>query len=521
MNTRGYRNNKGSMLILIIAVTILIFVPLFIFISQLGPYFVYRGKAENVVEAAAIVAANDLSKIVMNDSHFGYVSLSNYPATGAATKAKDGEALPVMGINTLIGTLRHNAIIAEAVKNQTMDELVERDYRFLYRTQRDLSARLHDAVNGMDDACLDIDGNRVSPVDDVREFLSQNLPANMEIESLRMSLGWLDGGSDTTIDVPQPEAYSKVASEDIEDGKYLAFKNYPVGSRWFNFAGVGKQSHMVSTKKFKEADAFHVCSVIRLECTLVSKEDHHSKSDFVVCSQPGTRPDEAIRGAMTLRFSGTPMPGLLSWNDFLMNGSFTDNKITSYYVVGDFPYDANSRMQQSKYQKDDGTAERFAEHFYNWLRNGRMRPRVDSIITMMSQPFDSIPNQVYTYEFQKDGTIRRKTFDGDTFAHPVVADGQYESMADTRIKSGSAAVILFRDNVEQLSSTSGKHGGQPLAGYPLDGTHTGEAQIAENFSKRNSFTDGLALDIEIGGTGPSTAKRDIARMVEFTKNRPI
>lgn len=521
MNTRRYRNNKGSMLILIIAISILVFVPLFIFIGQLAPYFVYRGKAENVVEAAAIVAANDLSKIIMNDSHFGYVSLSNYPATGKAVKAKDGESLPVMGINTLIGTLRLNALIAAELRNQSMDDLVERDYRFLYKTTRDLTTKLNDAINGLDESCYDIDGNRISPSEDVREFLTQNLPSNMEIESVKMSLGWLDGGSDTTIDVPQPQALSKVPEADSTDGKYQAFKNYPVGDRWFNFAGLGQQSHKVSTKKFKEADDFHMCTVIKLECTLVSKEDHHAKSQFVVCSQPGSRPDEAIRGAMTLRFTGTPMPGLLSWNDFLMNGSFTDNKITSYYVVGDFPYDPNSRMQQSKYQKDNGTAERFAEHLYNWLRNGRMRPRIDSVISMMSQPFDSVANQVYTYEFEKDGKIKRKTFDGQTFANPVVADGQYESMVDTKIKSGSPAIILFRDNVEQLSSTSGKHGGQPLAGYPIDGSHKNESQITENFSKRNSFTDGLALDIEIGGTGPSTAKQDIARMIEFTKNRPI
>ena len=521
MRTRQFRNNKGSMLILIIAISIAVFVPLFIFISQLGPYFVYRGKAENVVEAAAIVAANDLSKIIYNDPHFGYVSLSNYKATGAATKAKDGESLPVMGINTLIGTLRHNALIANSIRNQTMDDLVERDYRFLYKTTRDFSSRLEDAVAGLDDQCFDIEGNRVSPVDDVKEFLSQNLPSNMQVESLKMSLGWLDGGSDTIIDVPQPQELSKVSPKEIEDGKYLGFRNYPVGSRWFNFAGIGKQAHMVSTKKFKDADSMHMCSVIKMHVTVVSKEDHQAKSEFVVCSQPGSRPDEALVGAMTLRFSGTPMPGLLSWNDFLMNGSFTDNRITSYYVVGDYPYDPNSRMQQSKYQTDDGTAERFAEHLYNWLRNGRMRPRLDSVIAMMSQSFDSLPNQVYTYEFEKDGKIRRKTFDGKTFAHPVVADGQYESMVDTQIKSGASAIILFRDNVEHLSSNSGKHGGQPLAGYPLDGSNKGEAQISENFSKRNSFSDGLALDIEIGGTGPSTAKQDIARMIEFTKNRPI
>lgn len=516
------RNERGNMLVLIVCISVMVFVPIIIFICQLSPYFVCRGKAENVVQAAAIVAANDLSRIVINDSHFGYVSLSNHPATGKATRAQDGEALPVTGINTLIGTLRHNAAVAAAMRNDTINNLVDIDSRFLYKTTRDLQSKLADCLTGFDEGTFDKDGKSVDAMDDVKTFLSQNLPPNLEIKTVKMTLGWLEDGSDTTIDVPQPAQYSLVSEQDVVDGKYLAFKNYPIKNINFSFAGLGKQAHLVSGKKFKEADIYHMSSVIKLECTLVSKEDHQAVSEITVCSQASTQPDESLNGAMTLRFTGRPMPGLLSWNDLLVNGSFFDNKQTSYFVTGgDFPYDPTARMYESRYQTPEGTSERFANHFYNWLRNGKMRPRIDSVLSMLNQPFDSTSNQIYTYQFDKDGKIVRKSFNGDQFEPPVTADGQLSTMSDTRIKSGSSAIILFRDNVDKLASTSGKHGGQPLAGYPIDGSIKAPQELAQNFSKRSSYRDGLALDIEIGGTGASTAQDDIDRMIKFTANRSI
>jgi len=41
-------------------------------------------------------------------------------------------------------------------------------------------------------------------------------------------------------------------------------------------------------------------------------------------------------------------------------------------------------------------------------------------------------------------------------------------MADTKVRTGQNAIIIFRDSVNRLGTSYAKHAGQPLAGYPLN-----------------------------------------------------
>jgi hypothetical protein len=207
-----------------------------------------------------------------------------------------------------------------------------------------------------------------------------------------------------------------------------------------------------------------------------------------------------------------------------MAGSFQDNKVTVYDVInGDYPYQHDARIYPRYLENVNYTSQQFADNLYCWLRNGHTKPRVDAVIAMMNEPFQSCLNAVYSYEFADNGTITRKVYDGRNFTRAVTADGQFNAVADTRVKSGAYAIVIFRDNVRRLGSAGGKHAGQALAGYPLansDGGYDYE-QLATNFAKRAGFPGGLALDIEIGGTGDSTARRDVLSMREKTKSRRI
>lgn len=515
------------MILLIVCITAVLIVPIFIFVSRLAPFLAGRGHAQNVVEAAGLLAAHSLSRIVIADPAFGYVSLSNHPPEGTATRALDGEPLPVIGINTLVGTLRQNAIVADELKNGSMSALVDRDMAYLDATIRSLNTKLSDAVSSDNNNAVytDMNGKVVNPVAEVNEFLKSNLPPNMHVESVKLSLGWLDGGSESTIPAPEPRRLARVNGEDLVDGKYEAFRDFPVGKKHFTFAGLDNQAHLVSTRKFKKFDPNHINSILKLECTLSCTDDSSAKVEIVTCCQPYSAPDQGTAGAMTLRFEGQPVPGLLSWHEFLRSGNFDDNKLTSFYVVGgDYPFDQKANMYESQRELKSTTSEQFAEHLYYWLRNGRLRPRIDSVLTMMTDSFRSNPNDIYTYQFMDDGSIERRIAESAQFPRPVVAEGQFTAMADTRIKSGASAIIFFRDNVKNLSIKSGKHAGQPLAGYPLNsGNHKSDEQLASEFSKRKAQPFGLALDIEIGGLvdRDSSAEIDIHRMRERTRSRAI
>jgi hypothetical protein len=519
------RNAAGSMLVLTVCIVALLFLPLLIFATTVGPYFLSSERTQGIVEAASNVAATDLSRIVIEDPTFGYVSLSNHESVGKATVAADGEPVPVIGINTLTGTLRQNAIIADELNNVAMQSFVEMDLLALNNANRALNQILSESITGdpMRKPARDINGAIVRPYQDVEQFLSQNLPPNVRITSLKLSLGWLENGCGTTVPIPQPASLAKVPKKDMASGKYTAFVDYPVGQRKFSFAGLGSQTHLVSASEFRLDDGKHLSSIVRVECTLMTTDRSAKPIICVACCQPFSAPDKALAGAMTVRVCGRAVPGLSSWREFLSGGSFYDAQVTSFDVSGDYPIEKKSRLDLVSERHHASTADEFAHNLYCWLRNGRLRPRLDAVVAMVNEPFSNDLNQVYCYEFASDGSISRRAFDGNHVARAVVSDAQPVMMSDTRMRSGANAIIFFRDSVSCLGPDGGQHAGQPLAGYPLgavSGTFDYE-EIAARFAKRSEFSSGLAVDIEIGGTHASTAANDVVSMRRRTANRSI
>lgn len=550
---RRARHNRGHVLVLILVVTCMIVVPLLLVFSQTGFYVMDRERVQTAVDAAGLVAANDMSRIIFSDPTFGWVSLSNYPPIGKATRARDGEPLPVTGINTLVGTVRQNTIIANELANKKMEELTDRDRASLEMTIAELNVTLKEALGG-EGKYIDIQGAEVRPVKDVEDFLKAHLPANVRLESVKLTSGWLKGGGTTTIATPQPVQFSQVKKGEEQAGNYKPFIDVRANNRSFTFAGLGPSSRLVSHSEFQPADGKHINSIVRIECEVARQNpylpffsvgsDAGSRMKCVAFAQPYTMDDIGPKGIMTLRFSGTPVPGLLSWSDFMRQSNFQDQQVTAFDAVGgDFPVDKGSTMAAS--ETNGGTADQFSEHFYYWLRNGHLQPKLGAVLDMVNAQFKTGPFEKFAYEFAKDGTISRRVLDKDPFPIGVTSDSQVSAMSDTRIQGGLSPIIIFRDNVKHLGTESGgKHGGQPLTGQPLNWCELrefgGDEQtalslgkghlgtqltvvapdapapeessnmITEMFRKldgkelalqprRNFYSGGLALDIEIGG----------------------
>jgi hypothetical protein len=574
---RRTRKNNGNVLVLIIVITALIVVPLLLVFSQTGFYVMDRERVQSSVDAACLIAANDMSRIIINDPTFGWVSLSNYPPIGKATKALDGEPLPVTGINTLVGTIRQNTIIAGELANEKMRELADRDRSSLEMTIAELNVTLKEALGGADGSnWIDINGAEVRPVKDVEAFLRAHLPANTRLESLTMTTGWLNGGGITTIEVPKPEEFAQLKPKQSQAGNYKPFVDVPANNRNFTFAGLGPSSRLVSHSEFQPADGKHINSIVRIECVVARQNPYlpffpvgneaGARMKCVAYAQPFTIDDVGPKGIMTLRFSGQPVPGLQSWSDFLRPGNFEDRQVTAFDVTGgDFPIDKGSIMAQV--ESDGGTAGQFAEHLYYWLRNGHLQPKLGAVLDMVNAQFKPGPSEQFAYEFAKDGSISCRVLYKDPFPIGVTADSQSSTMVDTRIQGGLSPVIIFRDNVKHLGTSSGgKHGGQPLAGYPLNWCelrdYGGDEQTARALGKgklgtqltvvdqnalppdandmfteifrkldgkaltvqprRSFYSGGLALDIEIGGIRdfqPSVL--DIPSKRKYWANRKI
>lgn len=557
------RQCRGNMLVLVAVVTCLILVPLFLLQSQIGLFMVDNKRVETVVEGACLMAANDLSRIIINDPHFGYVSLSNYPATGAGTLAPDGEPLPVTGINTLVATIRQNAIIAQELNNSTMQEMAETDRRYLVGTIASLNRALETSLRARKKAKFyDMHGKEVDPLKDATTFMKANLPEGTELKWIRLSSGWLaDGGGTSSIKAPEPHRFAYAREEMLQGDEFKPFINIPFANREYTFAGLSSSSRIVPGDRFRKRNRDHINSIVLLECHVGRKDNQaaglklKNTMRLSACCQPYAMPDTGARGVMTLRLTGGPVSGLRSWSDFLNERTFSDNRVTSYRSVkGDYPLDRSARMvkYRGRALSTPGTAAQFASSLYCWLRNGNTRPRIDSVLDMTSEYIKLNPKDIYLYEFAKDGTISRRLLLKDPFPKGVTAEMQVSTTADTRIQGGLSPVIIFKNNVRYLGTTyGGKHCGQPLPGNPLNwcelseyGGDQGTAKelgkgrlstrltVANPFSLTNSgnlfqrfdgkplaaqprrslYSGGLALDIEIGGTTPPDMKRDVISM---------
>ncbi|HEY9716774.1 MAG TPA: hypothetical protein V6C69_04875 [Trichormus sp.] len=572
MHRKTDRQNMGNTFIIITMIVCFFIVPLLMVVGQFGLYSVDRSRIENIVEAAGLVAANDLSRIVINDPYFGYVSLSNYAPIGKGTFAPDGEPLPVVGINTLIGTVRHNMLLAKAIGNETMYSLADNDRSYLDDTIGSLNKTLKNAVtDSSPERLLDIHGDKVDTVSDVKSFLTRNLPPNVRVESMRISTGWLNSGGTTTIDAPTDLQVGEIKSTDVQLGKYKPFINMPVAGRSFVFAGVGKSSALVPTAKFSEADDRHLCSIVKIDCVLLLNNrkfipfgsDALSKIECAACSEPFSLEESGAGPVMTMRCFGTPLPALQSFRDCMNEGNFHDSMVSVYSAAtGDYPIDAHSYMAELQFEAPPTTAQQFAEHLYYWLRSGHTRPRLEAVLAMINQNNNYTPGNIYAYEFSNNGTINRRILAKDPFPVGVTADEQFETIADTRVAGGYAPVIIFRDNVANAGTVyGGKHGGQPFPGDPLNwcdladysgseetgaqlgkgkrgtglamldqtGATTGAGASLKNLfqsiagsalsnqPRRSYYSGGLGLDIEIGCVGPSTAMLDVQRMRQLKR----
>lgn len=585
------RRQTGNILIIILVCVCFIAIPLALMVTQTGVYVIDRSRVQNVVDAAGLLAANDLSKMIINDRNFGWVSLSNYPPIGRATCARDGEPLPVIGINTLVGTIRQNTIVANELGNTAMQKLADKDHKALKETTEDLNSLIKKSLDGsIESKPVDIQGVEVTPIKSATDFLNQHLPNNVRLESIELSNGWLKNGGMSTIKIPQPEEFAQLKPNEIAGVKdssetdknarqYKAFMDVPAFGRSFTFAGLGPSSRLVSNSEFQPADDKHINTIVKIDCVISHKNpwlpflpagsDPSAKMRCVAYCQPYTMPDLGPKGLMTLRFSGQPVPGLLSWKDFLNEGNFSDRQVVTYDVVGgDYPIDKGASMTQAETESESSTAQQFGEHLYYWLRNGHLQPKIGAVLAMVNAPFKVGMKDIYAYEFAKDGSISRRLLDRDPFPVGVTSESQMSSMVDTRIQGGLSPIILFRDNVKNLGTENGgKHGGQPLAGKPLNWCELrefgGDEQIAKDLSKgrlgtqltitdpnnsapvendnvltdlfrkidgkplalqprRNFYSGGLALDIEIGGIRdfqPSTL--DIPSKRKFLTNRKI
>ncbi|PWT98179.1 MAG: hypothetical protein C5B53_07110 [Candidatus Melainabacteria bacterium] len=491
------RSEHGAILALWMLLAVALLFACVFFSGQIAPLFMLHSRHQQAIEAASLKAASDLSRVVVNDPYWGYVSLSDYPATGAATMAGDGQPLPVHSINTILAATRLDYLIAQELGNATLEELSLEDLRNAKEAEKRLARVLERSIKENNSDARDINGASVNTTKDAWETYIGCLGAlpKANENQFKLTLGKLNDTAATTIRLPflsDAGKRSKYFPKDIQvNGCYRADVEVPVGPERLSFLAVAGQPSLVNSNKFvpaQEKDA-ELSSIVRIEAACELR-NLWEKTPQVVCGSAcaeactlGTTPAPSV---LLVSFPGGRPSSLTSIGDLLNDHGLSSTMMNSYIPRGnDYPQDAGCSLEVITRPVSASSA--IAYCFHDWLRSNYSLPRIDSVISALTENLNGIGqsfNSSFVLAVKADGSVVVSPLHNRPFQGFSVEENQFYSVASEPVLLGDRdSIIMCRDQVRSLGTASGgKHAGQPLPGDPINWDELG-------YYVDNSFSD--------------------------------
>lgn len=527
MNKRMFpheRHNSGSMLVLMVAVVVAIILPCAFMANWFSALILKEQVFSQAAQSACLAAAQDLSKIVIEDPAWGFVSLSDYPAVGKATLAPDGEPLPVLGINTILATARQELLLAHQLNDPDLLELAKQDAESARRAAARLNAALKDCLNPESKTkAYDAEGNVIAPGKRANAFLLKCLTGkapgrHLKLVSCKLSLGWLDAPTGTITAVPQPHEMALVKAGDCIGKNYAAGKDIAVLNQSFYFAALSSQAALVDARRFLPADGKRTCSALLLEAQIedsaaanTSGTTSQPRLESVrACATPAARPDLGAAGMFALNFPHGYPESLHSLHEIFTHVQLRQNTVETLKACdGDYPLDRTARLLPDLASKPDGSiASVSSRAFLDWLRSTHAKPRLDSLVEMVTTNFPTglaACDQliVLCYYIDNDGRIVRKAMTDGWFLKQDISDQQLYAGTTAAIRTTRGLwTVHVRNQVHRLGRLSGgRHGGQPMKDQlPVDLSLQNKLPAAADFdpslARRSFLRGGLAVQIE-------------------------
>lgn len=219
------RRHKGSTFVLaIVCLGILILMISFLVIN-FHQLIGTQKETQTAIDAAALQAAIDVSRVVVTKSdgtYFGTVGLVDQPATNPSQR-------PVIGINTLMATIRLDAVIADQLGNGAMEVAAAQD---LAQAQSD-SAKLRKKILSAlypkydKDNVKDRDGNKIDVLRDVHKIFDTNavnMSQGKRIGDLKITAGQFSTTeASSNMPVPEGDSRAKAHGTDTSSKFYKAY----------------------------------------------------------------------------------------------------------------------------------------------------------------------------------------------------------------------------------------------------------------------------------------------------------
>lgn len=483
MKTRGQR---GNMIILVLAILMGILMLLLAFSLSYVRMLGSNSEQKTAIEAAALAAARDLGRVVIEDPNFGFISISDAAPSTPNTKADDGFSLPVTSINTLLGTIRLDMIIASQLGNPTMTTLADTDYTNAMAAKDFLVASLQQAMlpGGGGTVLRDVDGNSVSPYQAAVEAYQQNVVriaggnSRLVNGSMKLTLGCLSRPSATATAVPTPVGLASVGGTQAMQGCYTSYNDVPFAGKSFVFAGIGKDVKLVDQNVFTVSPGsvpYFIPTIVKAEADHMVVSAGAGGTNIVhavACAQPANVHDpRPAPGALTLSFlSGKlaemGMPANLI-DDPLMVAETLKIKTS---IGGDSPGSGTlTPTTLPPYGGSMPAPQGMSTGFYDWIRRAGTKADISATKNFMTTAFKSgitdTVGGVNVYTWNADGTIKYVQLTNIGTRNVVVSDlqGFVETSGSYNSSNGSSYEVTATDECRQPGRMrGGQHGGEPL-----------------------------------------------------------
>lgn len=472
------RAGSGNALTLVLAVG---FFLLFVFLFALTFVRLLGSHQEQVtaIQSASLAAASDLSRIVIQDKNFGFISLSDCPPNGRYTIARDNYDCPVRSINTLLATIRLDMIVADQMHDKILMLYAQRDYANAMSAADSLAQSLNAAM-APSGTGKDKDGNTVNPFNDALAAYNANPvhlaegTSTLVPGSFKLTLGYAPGIT-TNTPVPQPTDFANVAQDQQYNSNYRAYQNISYDKQNFVFSAVEDHTLLADAKLFtSNAGGLNhaVPSIVKCDADESFTDNAHNQRIIhcCACAEPGSLMDkQPAPSAMVVTFlNGADPPAktlLALFTDPSINKSPTDS--TLFARAGDAPpgaTTAGSLYGLGTPHAPFGQTLRVA--LYDWLRANGPALNLRSLFDVFKQTFPSGSGSYCVMVAAPGGQCSETTAPVDPSVWLPVSDQQWTAVS-------GQAVLTSQNLYSDIFVTDYLYQQGTLAG----GTHAGQALI--------------------------------------------
>ncbi|HEY9719313.1 MAG TPA: hypothetical protein V6C69_17685 [Trichormus sp.] len=554
----GPRSATGNMLALICA-SILLMIPLAYFGLEYVRMTGANQEQRTAIEAAAMAAAKDIGRIVVDDPNEGFISISDYPPSGTDTKASDNYFCEVRSINTILATARIDMIIADQLNSNIMRAASIRDYQNAMQAKDRLMNELNSAILAGGKG-TDIDGKAVAPYNDAVDAYNSNLikmdgnKSSYVPGSLLLSLGW-EKNLYTTTAYPQPISIAQITSTQRNDNDYASYVDVP-----FTFAGppfgpapkyhfvfyaIDSSIHLVDFRAFLSSSntanlPYLIPSIVKAEADQQFIDKNPSTNTnvtrvvhSVACAEPASLGEHLpAAGALAIDFPTGTAPGLAHLIDIFQTPQIMKSPTDLLFTPprGDSPpADFIEVMPSPLSSKHPPFANTLALGMYDWIRRCgttiNVKSLVDAFVLPFSYPGSATDPHAEYYQMDLSGNINH--FAEATalkVTRPVTQDQIYARSGITLIGVTGGVKTLYdvyiKDYVNQPGRTlGGVHAGESMgdANAPMVNRIAGIGREIDELLAAGTFPTGPGN----GAVRPTYQQKDAVAVDILVRGRAV